>query len=54
VTNYLIDRVGVGSAPGSAFGAAGAGHIRFAFSCSTEQVREAAGLLPAALRAAGG
>ncbi len=54
MTNYLIDRVGVGSSPGSAFGAAGAGHIRFAFSCATEQVREAAGLIPAALRAAGG
>ncbi len=54
MTNYLIDRVGVGSSPGSAFGPAGAGHIRFAFSCSTEQVRAAAGLLPAALRAAGG
>ena len=54
MTNYLIDRVGVGSSPGSAFGAAGAGHIRFAFSCSTEQVREAAGLIPVALRAAGG
>jgi len=54
MTNYLIDRVGVGSSPGSAFGAAGAGHIRFAFSCSTEQVSEAAGLIPAALKAAGG
>ncbi len=54
MTNYLIDRVGVGSSPGSAFGAAGAGHIRFAFSCSTKQIREAAGLLPAALKAAGG
>ena len=54
MTNYLIDRVGVGSSPGSAFGAAGAGHIRFAYSCSTEQIREAAGLIPAALRAAGG
>lgn len=54
MTNYLIDRVGVGSSPGSAFGAAGAGHIRFAFSCSTEQVREAAGLIPVALKAAGG
>ena len=52
MTNYLIDRVGVGSSPGSAFGTAGAGHIRFAFSCSTEQIREAAGLLPNALRAA--
>jgi aspartate aminotransferase len=52
MTNYLIDKAGVGSAPGSAFGAAGAGHIRFAFSCSTEQVEEAAELLPETLKAA--
>ena len=54
MTNYLIDQTGIGSAPGSAFGPAGAGHIRFAFSCSTDQVREAAGLLPSVLRAAKG
>lgn len=53
MTNYLIDQSGIGSAPGSAFGAAGEGHIRFAFSCSTEQVREASALLPSALKAAG-
>ncbi len=52
MTNYLIDKAGIGSAPGSAFGSAGAGHIRFAFSCSTEQVEEAARLLPATLQAA--
>ena len=51
MTNYLIDKAGVGSSPGSAFGEAGAGHIRFAFSCSTEQVEEAARLLPSALHA---
>jgi aspartate aminotransferase len=50
MTNYLIDSAGIGSSPGSAFGAAGAGHIRFAFSCSTNQVEEAAELLPATLR----
>jgi aspartate aminotransferase len=54
MTNYLIDRAAIGSAPGSAFGPAGAGHIRFAFSCSTAQVKEAAGLLPQALREAKG
>lgn len=53
VTNYLIDKSGIGSAPGSAFGAAGAGHVRFAFSCSTTQVEEAARLLPEVLSAAG-
>lgn len=52
MTNYLIDKAGIGSAPGSAFGAAGEGHIRFAFSCSTEQVEEAARLLPEVLEAA--
>jgi aspartate aminotransferase len=52
MTNYLIDQAAIGSAPGSAFGPAGAGHIRFAFSCSTSQVKEAAGLLPGVLRAA--
>jgi aspartate aminotransferase len=54
MTNYLIDQAAIGSAPGSAFGPAGAGHIRFAFSCSTAQVKEAAGLLPQALRDAKG
>lgn len=53
MTNYLIDQAGVGSAPGSAFGPAGASHIRFAFSCSTDQVQAAAELIPQALRAAG-
>jgi aspartate aminotransferase len=52
VTNYLIDASGIGSSPGSAFGEAGAGYIRFAFSCSTAQVEEAAGLLPEVLRKA--
>jgi aspartate aminotransferase len=52
MTDYLIDQAAIGSAPGSAFGAAGAGHIRFAFSCSTAQVKEAASLLPGILRAA--
>jgi aspartate aminotransferase len=52
MTNYLIDKAAIGSAPGSAFGPAGEGFIRFAFSCSTAQVKEAASLLPEALRAA--
>jgi aspartate aminotransferase len=53
MTNYLIDEAGIGSSPGSAFGQAGAGHIRFAFSCSTAQVEEAAAQLPQVLRSAG-
>jgi len=52
MTNYLIDQAGVGSSPGSAFGASGAGHIRFAFACSTAQVERAARLLPDVLRRA--
>lgn len=52
MTNYLIDKAGIGSSPGSAFGETGAGHIRFAFSCSTDQVEQAARLLPATLQAA--
>jgi aspartate aminotransferase len=50
MTNYLIDAAGLGSSPGSAFGEAGAGHIRFAFSCSTSQVEDAAALLPETLK----
>jgi aspartate aminotransferase len=45
LTEHLIDEAGIGSAPGEVFGAAGAGHIRFAFSCSTDQVVEGAKLL---------
>jgi aspartate aminotransferase len=52
MANYLIDQAGVGSAPGTAFGAAGEGHIRFAFSCATAQVEQAAKILPTALREA--
>ena len=52
MTEYLIDQAAIGSVPGSAFGPAGAGHIRFAFSCSTGQVQEAARLLPGVLRVA--
>lgn len=45
MTEHLIAATGVGSAPGEVFGAAGAGHIRFAFSCSTDQVVDAARIL---------
>jgi aspartate aminotransferase len=50
MTDYLIERSGVGSAPGEVFGPAGTGHIRFAFSCSTDQVVEGAALLSQTLR----
>jgi aspartate aminotransferase len=46
MTNYLIDRAGIGSAPGTAFGEEGAGCIRLAFSCDRRQIEEAAALLP--------
>jgi aspartate aminotransferase len=45
MTRFLIDRAAVGSAPGAVFGPAGEGHVRLAFSCSTEQVLEGAKLL---------
>jgi len=45
MTNHLINEIGVGSAPGSVFGPAGENCIRFAFSCSTDQVLEASRLL---------
>lgn len=45
MTRFLIDTVGVGSAPGEVFGQCGAGHVRFAFSCSTDQVLGASDLL---------
>ncbi len=32
MTNYLIDRVGVGTSPGIAFGPSGEGYVRFAFT----------------------
>ena len=40
---------GIGSAPGDAFGHASVDAIRFAYSCSTEMVREGSGPLRAAL-----
>jgi aspartate aminotransferase len=45
MTNYLIDASAVGSSPGTAFGPAGDRCVRFAFSCDSAQVVEAAGLI---------
>ncbi|MES2641388.1 MAG: pyridoxal phosphate-dependent aminotransferase [Myxococcota bacterium] len=53
MTDWLIDEVGVGSSPGSAFGPAGAGWIRFAFSCDTKEVQAAAGLVHQVLAGGG-
>jgi aspartate aminotransferase len=41
MTNFLIDQGGVGSSPGTAFGPAGEGCIRFAFSCDRKQIEAA-------------
>ncbi|MBI5543142.1 MAG: aminotransferase class I/II-fold pyridoxal phosphate-dependent enzyme [Deltaproteobacteria bacterium] len=49
MTDFLLER-GIGSAPGEVFGPSGAGHIRFAFSCSTEQVVAGAVALEQALK----
>lgn len=46
MTRFLIDTAGIGSAPGEVFGPAGAGHLRFAFSCPTDMVTDAAKALP--------
>ncbi|MHB8878146.1 MAG: pyridoxal phosphate-dependent aminotransferase [Myxococcaceae bacterium] len=42
MTNFLIDKGGVGCAPGTAFGPSGAGCVRLAFSCDRPQVEAAA------------
>jgi len=41
MTNLLIEQGGVGCAPGTAFGPAGEGCIRFAFSCDRAQIEQA-------------
>lgn len=46
MTQSLIEKGGIGSAPGEVFGPAGHGHLRFAFSCATEQIERAAAVLP--------
>ena len=45
MTNLLIDQGGVGSSPGTAFGPAGEGCVRFAFSCDRPQVEAAAAVI---------
>lgn len=44
-TNWLIDKHGIGSAPGEIFGPAGKGGVRFAFSCPTSHIEEAGAIL---------
>jgi aspartate aminotransferase len=45
MTRMLIDKGGVGSSPGSAFGPAGEGFVRLAFSCDRPQVEEGAAVI---------
>ncbi|CAG0934823.1 aspartate aminotransferase [Thermoflexales bacterium] len=40
MTNYLIDQVGVGTSPGIAFGPAGEGYVRFAFTLDRQTLTE--------------
>ena len=49
LSSFLAEK-GIGSAPGEAFGESCEHAIRFAFSCSTEMVREGAAALKKALR----
>jgi aspartate aminotransferase len=40
MTNYLIDRAGVGTSPGIAFGPSGEGYVRFAFTLDRQTLIE--------------
>ena len=40
MTNYLIDRAGVGTSPGIAFGPAGEGYVRFAFTLDRQTLTD--------------
>lgn len=45
MTNYLIDQAGVGAVPGSAFGPAGEGYVRFAFTRDRQTLIESIGVM---------
>ncbi len=45
MSEYILERTGVGSSPGIAFGNAGRNYVRFAFSADTKQVSEASAIL---------
>ncbi|MEW5854926.1 MAG: pyridoxal phosphate-dependent aminotransferase [Myxococcota bacterium] len=45
MTNFLIDQGGVGCSPGTAFGPAGAGCVRLAYSCDRAQIEAAVGIM---------
>jgi len=45
LTNYLVDKAGVGSAPGEVFGPGGMGYLRLSFSCATDHIERAVAAL---------
>ena len=45
MSEYILDKTGVGTSPGSVFGTSGEGHLRLAFSASTALVQEAAEII---------
>lgn len=51
MADYLIDEYGIATVAGSVFGAHGEGHIRIAYSCSTEECARGVAVLKRALAA---
>ncbi|MGC8608614.1 MAG: pyridoxal phosphate-dependent aminotransferase [Thermoplasmata archaeon] len=45
MSEYILEKTGVGSSPGIAFGNAGKNYVRFAFSADTQQITEASNIL---------
>ncbi|MFQ5894725.1 MAG: pyridoxal phosphate-dependent aminotransferase [Nitrospinota bacterium] len=54
MADYLLNKHGVATVAGSAFGSGGEGYLRIAYSCSLEECREGVGRLRGALGASGG
>jgi aminotransferase len=51
MSDYLIEKHAIATVAGSVFGAAGEGHLRMAYSCSTEECQKGIVRLKAALEA---
>jgi len=49
-SDYLLEEAGIAVTPGDDFGEAGRGFVRIAFSCSTEELREAMVRLKSAVK----
>lgn len=45
MSEYVLEKTGIGTSPGSVFGSSGEGYVRFAFSASTEIIQEAAEII---------